>query len=132
VKLVVVVLELLFLKKDNLCRLWDIDTDSAQALGFTDESEDFTVEVHVQLDRALFVSHNEGSLETSFGLFNLKLPLLAPKVLVREKSVADPVVLLDRALVVLVLRVLWWELLHGDRDPVEKVARPSDRAGNSG
>jgi hypothetical protein len=28
------------LKQDNLGTLWDLDTNSGQALGFTDESQD--------------------------------------------------------------------------------------------
>ena len=39
-KLVVVHLELVFLKKNNLGALWDIDTDSSEALGFSNEGED--------------------------------------------------------------------------------------------
>jgi hypothetical protein len=48
VQLRVVVLELLFLEKDNLGRLWNVDSNSGQALGLTDQGQDLRVEVDVE------------------------------------------------------------------------------------
>jgi hypothetical protein len=71
------VLELLFLEEHDLGRLWNVDSDSGEALGLTDEGEDLRVEVDVQTV-VVWMSDDEGSLETGLGLLNLKGPLLPP------------------------------------------------------
>jgi hypothetical protein len=111
VKLRVVVLELLFLEEHDLGRLWNVDSNSGQALGLTDEGQDLRVEVDVETV-VVWMSDDQGSLETSLCLLDLKGPLLPPQVLVREQGVTNLVVLLDWALVVALLGELWWELLH--------------------
>jgi len=47
-KLVVVVLELVFLEKHNLGTLWDVNTNSRQALGLSNKGKDLRVKVDVQ------------------------------------------------------------------------------------
>jgi len=111
VQLRVVVLELLLLQENDLGALWDINSNSGQALGLTDEGQDFRVEVDVETV-VVWVTNNQGGLETSLCFLDLKGPLLPPEILVGEKSVTNLVVLLDWALVFLVLGELWWELLH--------------------
>lgn len=118
-------LELLFLKKDDLGRLWNVDSNSGQALGLTDEGEDLGVEVDVETV-VVWVANDESGLETSLCFLDFESPLLPPEVLIREQGVTNLVVLLDWALVVALLGELWWELLHGHRDSVEEVAGPGD------
>lgn len=48
-QLIVVHLELVFLEEYDLGAFRDVDSDSAQALGFSDQGEDFAIEVHVKL-----------------------------------------------------------------------------------
>lgn len=112
VQLTMVVLELLFLEEDDLGRLGDVDSDTGEALSFTDQGQDLSVEVDVETV-VIGVANDKGSLEASLCLLDLKGPLLPPEVLVREKGVTDLVVLLDGALVVALLGELWGELLHG-------------------
>jgi hypothetical protein len=130
-QLVVVVLELLFLEEDDLGGLGNVDSDTGKALCFTDQGEDLRVEVHVQLI-VVGVTDNEGGLETGFRLLDLKGPLLAPEVLVREESVTNLVILFDGALVITLLGELWGELFHRHGDAVEQVTGPGDGTGHSG
>ena len=131
VQLRMVVLELLFLEKDNLGGLGNIDSNSGQALSLTDKGKDLRIEVDVEAV-VVGVTDNEGSLETSLCLLDLEGPLLPPEVLVREQGVTNLVVLLNGALVVALLGKLWGELFHGHRDAVEQVSGPGDGAGNGG
>jgi len=108
----VVVLEFFFLKKNNLGGLRNIDSNSGEALSFTDKSKNLRVKVDIKTV-VIGVANDKGSLEASLCLLDLKGPLLPPEVLVREKGVTDLVVLLDGALVVALLGELWGELLHG-------------------
>jgi len=112
-ELVVVVLKLLFLEEHNLGGLRDINSNSGQALGFSDEGKDLGVEVDVKL-HVVGVTNDKSGLETSLCFLDLEGPLLAPKVLVREQGVTDSVVLLNGLLVVTLLGVLWGELFHGN------------------
>jgi len=68
------------------------------------------------------VTNDKSGLQASFGLINFLDPLLSPQVLIREESVADLVVLLDGAFVVLLLGEFGRELFHGDGDAMEEVA----------
>jgi len=61
VKFAVVHLELVFLKQDNLCAFWNINTDSRKALSLTYQSEDLRVKVDIQLV-VVGVSNDKGSL----------------------------------------------------------------------
>ena len=97
VELTVVHLELVFLKEDDLSALGDINTDTGQALSLTDEGQNFTVEVDVELI-VVGVSDYESGLESSLSLLNLMSPLLSPKVLEGEESVTSLVVHLDELL----------------------------------
>lgn len=97
VKLTVVHLELVFLKKDNFGALRNVDTNTREALGFTNESQDLAVEVDVQLV-VVGVSDYESGLETCLGLLNLMSPLLSPKVLKGEQGVTSLVVHLNKLL----------------------------------
>lgn len=127
VELGVVVLEFLFLKKNNLGGLRNINSNSGKALSFTDKSEDFRVKVDVKTV-VIGVANDKGSLEASLCLLDLKGPLLPPEVLVREEGVTDLVVLFDWAFVVALLGEFWGELFHGHGDAVEEVTGPSDAA----
>jgi hypothetical protein len=100
------------LEEDNLGTLWDINSDSGEALGFSDESKDLRVEVDVELV-VLWMSDDEGSLETSLGLLDLMGPFLSPEILEGEESVTNLVVHLDESLGLLLLDQVLWELLHG-------------------
>lgn len=93
-ELVVVHLELVLLEKNNLGALWDIDTDSSEALSFSNEGEDLRVEVDVELV-VLWMTNNKSGLESCFGLLDLGSPLLSPKILEGEESVTDLVVHLN-------------------------------------
>ena len=44
-----VVLEFLFLKEDNLSTLRNVNSNTGQALSFTNESKDLRVEVNIKL-----------------------------------------------------------------------------------
>lgn len=123
-------LELLFLKKDDLGRLWNIDSNSGQALSLTNEGEDLRVEVDIETV-VVWVTNDKSSLETSLCFLDLEGPLLPPEVLVGEQGVANLVVLFDWALVVTLLGELWWELLHWHGNSMEEVAGPCDASGNS-
>jgi hypothetical protein len=82
-ELVVVHFEFVFLEKDNLGALWDVNANSGQALSFSDQGEDFRVEVDVQLV-VLWVTDYESGLKTSFGFLNFGRPFLPPEVFERE------------------------------------------------
>jgi hypothetical protein len=93
-KLIVVHLELVLLEKDNLCTLWDFNSNSGQALGLSDEGQDFRVEVDIELV-VLWVTDYESGLKTGLGLLDFGSPFLPPEVLEGEESVADSVIHLD-------------------------------------
>jgi hypothetical protein len=93
-KLIVVHFELVFLEKDNLGALWDFNSNSGQALSFSDESKDFRVEVDVELV-VLWMSDYECGLKTSLSLLDFGSPFLSPEVLEGEEGVTDSVVHLD-------------------------------------
>ena len=110
-KLVVVHLELVFLQKDDLGALWDINTNSSEALGFSNKGKDLRVEVDVKLV-VLWVTDNESGLKSSLSLLDFGSPLLSPKVLKGEESVTNLVVHLDVLLGLSGLDEVLWELLH--------------------
>jgi hypothetical protein len=110
-KLVVVHLELVFLQKDNFGALWDINSNSSEALGFSNKGKDLRVEVDVELV-VLWMTNNESGLKSSLGLFDFSSPLLSPKVLEGEESVTNLVVHLDILLGLSGLDEVLWELLH--------------------
>ena len=60
-ELVVVILELLFLEQDDLGTFGDVDGLAGQALGFTDKSQDLTIEIDVELE-VLVMADEEGGL----------------------------------------------------------------------
>jgi len=110
-ELVVVHLELVFLQKNNLGALWDINTDSSEALGFSNKGKDLRVKVDIKLV-VLWMTDNESGLKSSLSLLNLGSPLLSPKVLEREESVTNLIVHLDILLGLSGLDEVLWELLH--------------------
>jgi len=110
-KFVVVHLELVFLQKDDLGALWDINTNSSEALGFSNKGKDLRVEVDVKLV-VLWVTDNESGLKSSLGLLDFGSLLLSPKVLKGEESVTNLVVHLDVLLGLSGLDEVLWELLH--------------------
>jgi len=110
-KLVVVHVELIFLQKDDLGALWDINTNSSEALGFSNKGKDLRVEVDVKLV-VLWVTDNESGLKSSLSLLDFGSPLLSPKVLEGEESVTNLVVHLDVLLGLSGLDEVLWELLH--------------------
>jgi len=110
-ELVVVHLELVFLQKNNLGALWDINTDSSEALSFSNKGKDLRVKVDIKLV-VLWMTDNESGLKSSLSLLNLGSPLLSPKVLEREESVTNLIVHLDILLGLSGLDEVLWELLH--------------------
>lgn len=119
-KLVVVVLELLFLEEHNFGTFWDFDSNTRQTFCFTNESEDFTVKVHVELE-VLEMADKEGSLESCLCTVNLLLPFLTPHILIGEQGVTKRVMVLDclsNSIISLSHEVLR-ELFHGHRNAVE-------------
>ena len=112
-QLVVVHLELVLLEKDNLGALWNVNSDSGQALGFSDEGQNFGIEVDIQLV-VLWVTDYESGLKTSLCFLDLVGPFLSPEVLEREESVTNLVVHLNVSLKVGLLLVdqVLRELLH--------------------
>jgi len=109
------------LEEDNLGAFWDVNSNSGDAFGFSDESEDFLVKVDVELV-VLWMSDDQGSLKSSFGVFNFLDPLLSPKVLIGEQSVTNLVIVLDSLLGFLLLDQFLWELLHWSRDSEEQMS----------
>ena len=95
-KLVVVHLEFLFLEKDDLGALWNVDSNSGEALGFSDEGKDLRVEVNVKFV-VFWMSDYQSSLQSSFSFLNLVRPLLSPEVFEREECVTNLVVHLDES-----------------------------------
>jgi len=133
-KLVVVHLELLFLEKDNLGALRDLNTDTGKALGFTDQSHDLGVKVDVQFV-VVGMSDDEGGEETSLGLLDLNEPSLSPFVLEVEERVSDSVVmsnLLDGLLGLAGSQEATRELLHGGGGSVEQMSGPGDGTRDNG
>ena len=120
-ELVVVHLELVFLQKNNLGALWDINTDSSEALGFSNKGKDLRVKVDIKLV-VLWMTDNESGLKSSLSLLNLGSPLLSPKVLEREESVTNLIVHLDILLGLSGLDEVLWELLHWSGDSMEQVS----------
>lgn len=120
-ELVVVHLELVFLQKNNLGALWDINTDSSEALGFSNKGKDLRVKVDIKLV-VLWMTDNESGLKSSLSLLNLGSPLLSPKVLEREESVTNLIVHLDILLGLSGLDEVLWELLHWSGDSVEQMS----------
>jgi hypothetical protein len=79
VELVVVSLELLFLKEDNLGAVGDFLLVSLQALGFSDQFKDVQVKVDNKGSSrsvVLLVGNDEGGLEALLCFFNIVLPVL--------------------------------------------------------
>jgi len=120
-ELVVVHLELVFLQKNNLGALWDINTDSSEALSFSNKGKDLRVKVDIKLV-VLWMTDNESGLKSSLSLLNLGSPLLSPKVLEREESVTNLIVHLDILLGLSGLDEVLWELLHWSGDSVEQMS----------
>jgi hypothetical protein len=110
-KLVVVHLELVFLEKDDLGWLWNFDTNSGEALGFSDKSKDLRVEVNIKFI-VLWMPDYQSSLQTGFSFLNFVRPLLSPEILEGEESVTDLVVHLNESSGFLLLDKILWELLH--------------------
>lgn len=92
-ELVVVALELVFLKKHNLGGLRDFNANTRKALGLTDQSKDLRVKVDVQLV-VVGMTDDKSSLKTNLSLFDLIDPLGAPESLESNKSESNLVVLL--------------------------------------
>ena len=90
-KLVVVHLKLLFLEEDDLGALWNLNTDTGEAFGLTDQRHDLGVEVDIELV-SVGVSDDERGEQTSLGLLDLNDPSLAPLILEVEERVGDAVV----------------------------------------
>jgi len=120
-KLIIVHLELVFLEKDDLGALWNVNTDSRKAFGFSDKSEDFRVEVNVKFV-VLWMSDYQSGLKTSFGFFNFMGPFLSPEILEGEESVTNLVVHLNESSRFLLFDEVLWELLHWSRDSVEEMS----------
>ena len=95
-KLVVVHLEFFFLEKDDLGALWNVDSNSGEALGFSDEGKDLRIEVNVKFV-VFWMSDYQSSLQSSFSFLNLVRPLLSPEVFEREECVTNLVVHLDES-----------------------------------
>ena len=110
-KLVVVHLELVFLKKDDLGAFWNVNSNSGKAFGFSNKSKDLRVEINVKFI-VLWVSDYQSSLQTGFSFLNFVRPLLSPEILEGEKSVTDLVVHLNESSGFLLLDKILWELLH--------------------
>lgn len=119
-ELVVVILELLFLKEDNFGTFRNFYSYTRQTFSLADESENFTVEVHVKL-KILEMADEKSGLKSRLCTVNFLLPFLTPHVLVREQGVTKGVVVLncvsDRSTSLSdeVLR----ELFHRHRNAVE-------------
>ena len=112
-KLVVVRLEFIFLEKNNLGTLWDINSDSGQALSLSDKGKDLSIEVDIEL--VVFgVTDNESGLKTGFSFLNFVGPLSSPEILEREQGVTNLIVHLDVSLKIGLLLVdqILWELFH--------------------
>ena len=130
-KLVVIHLEFVLLEEYNFGGLRNVNSDSGQALRFSDQGQNLAVEVHVQLV-VVGVSDDERRLQPRLRLFDLVRPLLAPQVLERKQDVADLVVHFDELLRVPLLDQVLGELLHGAGNSVEQVSAPGDRPGDGG
>jgi hypothetical protein len=112
-KLIVVHLELVFLEKDDLGALWNVNTNSRKAFSFSDKSKDLRVKVDVKFV-VLWMSDYQSGLESSFGFLNFMGPFLSPEILEGEEGVTNLVVHLDVSLEISFLLVdqILWELLH--------------------
>ena len=133
-ELVVVHLELLFLEENDLGALRDLNSDTGEAFGLTDQGHDLTVEVDVEAIVAGITDDERGE-KTSFGLLNLDNPSLPPFILEVEEGVGDAVVvghLLDCLLSLLGAEMVTGELLHGRRGAVEQVTGPGDGTRHDG
>jgi hypothetical protein len=82
-ELIVVHFEFVFLKENNFGAFWDLNANSRQALGLSNESENLRVEVDIELI-VLWVTDYECGLKTSLGFLNFLSPFLSPEVLEGE------------------------------------------------
>ena len=80
-ELVVVVLELGFLEEHKFGRLRDLNANTSKTFGFTDQSENLSVEVDIEL-QVLVVSDEKGGLEAGLGTVDFFLPFFSPHILV--------------------------------------------------
>jgi hypothetical protein len=128
-KLIVVHLELVFLEKDDLGALWNVNTNSRKAFSFSDKSKDLRVKVDVKFV-VLWMSDYQSGLKSSFGFLNFMGPFLSPEILEGEEGVTNLVVHLNESSRFLGLDEILWELLHWPRDSVEEMSRPCDGTRN--
>lgn len=78
-ELIVVQLELVFLEKYNFSALWNVNSNSGDALGLSDESQNLLIKIDVKLV-VLWMSNDKSSLKTSLSVFNFLDPLFSPEV----------------------------------------------------
>jgi hypothetical protein len=79
------------LEKDNFGALWDINTDSRKAFGFSNESKDLRIEVDVKFV-VLWMSDYQSGLKTSFSFLNFMGPFLSPEIFEREEGITNLVI----------------------------------------
>jgi len=90
-QLIIVHLEFVLLKQDNFSCLRNVNANPLETFSFSDKSKDLGIKVDIELV-VIWVSNYECSLQPSFCLLDLGGPFLSPKVLKREKSVANSVI----------------------------------------
>jgi hypothetical protein len=91
VEFVEVHLELFFLEEDDSGRFRDADLDSFEALGFSDKFEDVVVKVDDEL-LVLFMTNDQGGLETALGSFDVGGPIVEVPHFVDGKLFTEGVV----------------------------------------
>jgi hypothetical protein len=129
-KFIVIHLELVFLQKNNLGTLRNVNSNSGKTFSFSDESEDFRVEVDVQLV-VIRMSDDQSSLKTSLSFLDFMSPLLSPEIFEREESVTNLIVHLDEFLGLFLSDQMLRELFHGSGNSVEEMSRPGDATRDS-
>jgi len=120
-KLIIVHLEFVFLKKDDLGAFWNVNSNSGKAFGFSNKSKDFRVEVNVKFI-VLWVPDYQSSLQTSFSFLNFVRPLSSPEILEGEECVTDLVIHLNESSGFLLFDKVLWELLHWSRNSMEEMS----------
>ena len=126
-ELVVVGLELIFLRQDDARGVRDLDVHPHHELGLADELADLTVKVNQQL-AGFWVAHQERRSKSVFALLDTLDPRLVPEGLVRHERGGDPVVQLDHRLGFFHRHdaLHAGEVPHGPLDPAEQLPGPQD------
>jgi len=128
VQLIVVRLELLFLKEDDLGAFWNTtDSFSIKALRFSNQFLDVLFEVNLKLLHVvIFFTEKKRSLKTCLGSLDVVAPALSEVEFINDQILSDQVELIHVLFHVLVVDHVAWELLDRTIQLGEEVPDPDN------